>query len=134
MSYTSEELIYAAEMLLPALSPAMQESLSPLLARARKHERVDILIVDLLSDDEAASRWMRLALFSGQDELLYKGFERSAGNLGPIPANSIWVCPESDCDFRWRVLRAGRPVPPCPIHGCDLVPLEQLPEKASQKE
>ena len=122
MSYTSEELIYAAEKLLPALSSALQESLAPLLARARKGERVDIMIVDLLSDDEAASRWMRLALFGGQDETLYRGLEPLAGDLGAVQASSVWVCPKPECDFDWRVTRKGRPVPPCPHHNLQLVP------------
>ena len=133
MTYTTEELIYAAEKLQPALSPALQESLAPLLARARKGERVDIMIVDLLSEDETASRWMRLALFSGQEEMLYRGLEdKPAGDISSIQASSIWVCPQKDCKFEWRVLRKGRPVPPCPHHNIQLVPAKQHSKSANR--
>ena len=123
MSYTGEELIYAAEKLRLYLPRALQKKLDALLARAQDGERVDIQIVDLLSADAEASEWMRQALFGGPGQARHRRYDRPGGELGSILATSSWKCPK--CDFSYSLSRAGRPVPPCPKHKCPLVPAGQ---------
>lgn len=118
MTYTSDELVYAAEKLLACLPPVFQTSLSALLTRARNGEAVDNQIIDLLIQDQAARRWMKLALVDLSNDVV-RGYEPLAGSPASIQASSKWKCQE--CGFEWVVLRAGRPVPPCPHDGSVLI-------------
>jgi len=116
---TPQEIYSAAEACLPHLRPDLQERLAALLAEARAGQRRANRILDLTSQDPRASAWMQTALFGESADTL-RGYEPLAGG-GPahVPANSRWVCPQ--CGFEWRVLRAGRPLPPCPRDGSALV-------------
>jgi hypothetical protein len=117
---TPKEIYYAADQYLPYLSEPLQSQIQALLEEAQAGKKRDTIILSLISDDKAARQWMRMALFGKQFETLQRGYEPLAGG-GPtsVPANSRWKCPE--CDFEWRVLRKGRPVPNCPEHNVALV-------------
>ena len=117
---TPEEIYYAAEKYLPNLTRELQAKLTPLLERALLGEKVDNTIIDLLSKDAAARYWMKLALFGEVDGVQYRGYEPLAGKPTSIMASSRWVCPQGN--FEWVVLRAGRPVPPCPKDNSVLIP------------
>lgn len=122
MNYTSDELIYAVEKLLPYLSSKLQANLALLLDRASAGQQVDNLIVDLLSRDDIARRWMGQALLLSPLEIT-KSLEPLPGLPSSIQASSRWVCRQ--CGFEWVVLRAGRPVPPCPKDYSVLVQSQQ---------
>jgi hypothetical protein len=107
-----EEIYYAAEQYLPRLPDELQAQILALLARAHSGQKCDNAILSLMSDDQDARRWMRQALFGDQFGTLKGGYDPLAGTPTSIPSNSRWDCPQ--CGFEWRVLRAGRPVPPCP--------------------
>lgn len=107
-----EEIYYAAEQYLPHLPEEIQPQILALIERARSGQKCDNAILFLISDDKEAREWMRKALFGAQLGTLKGVYEPLAGTPTSIPANSRWVCPKCGCE--WRVLRAGRPVPPCP--------------------
>lgn len=109
---TPEEVYYAAEQYLPHLQEDLQRQVRTLLERARSGQKVDNAIISIISEDKSARKWMRQVLFTGDIAKLMRNYEPLAGNIVSVPANSVWICPK--CGFEWRVLRAGRPVPPCP--------------------
>ncbi len=112
---TPEEIYYAAEQYLPLLSDELQTQSHALLEQARSGKKVDNAIVSLISDDEGARKWMRKALFGGNVAEVMGSYDPMIGNAISVPANSMWVCSNLECSgFEWRVIRNGRPVPPCP--------------------
>lgn len=124
---TPEEIYYAAEKYLPYLADELREPIAALLAEARAGHKRDTAILSLISEDAAARKWMRAALF-GEQLTLRGGYQPLAGS-GPtsVPASSLWVC--SKCGYPWRVQRKGRPVPPCPKDGSVLVQVKESPQK-----
>jgi len=114
---TEREVYYAARRARDLLPPGEQTRLDALLRRASRGEKVDNAILKLLRPYDQARDWMVNALYLGGETRQYATLP---GEVGPIPARSLWVCPK--CGFQWRVLRKGRPVPPCPYDGTPLVP------------
>lgn len=113
---TPREVYYAARRYLAHLPPEMQQTVRELLRRARAGEKVDNAILETVSRNPQAREWLRLALFT--EEVTRLGYEQLPGMPGPIPARSLWVCPQ--CGFQWRVFRRDRPVPRCPNDGSPL--------------
>ena len=115
-----EEIYYAAEQYLPLLSEPLQSQIRALLAEARAGEKRDNAILLQISEDRAAHQWLRSALLGEpvSGETVMRGYEPLPGGGPAVPANSLWRCPR--CGFEWRVLHAGRPVPPCPRDGTAL--------------
>ena|SRR5205085_1061108 len=109
---TPEEVYYATEQYLPILPQEVQSQVDILLEQARSGKKVDNAILSLISDDEYARKWMRKALFGEDIARVMGSYDPLPGGPVSVPANSVWECRQ--CDFEWRVLRAGRPVPPCP--------------------
>lgn len=108
----AEEVYYAAEQYMQNLSESLQEQIQILLEQAHTGKKVDNAILSLISDDNSARIWMRAALFGEDAAKIMRSYEPLSGSTVSVPANSVWVCPQ--CGFEWHVLRAGRPVPPCP--------------------
>lgn len=123
---TAQEIYYAAEKCLPRLPEELQAQIDVLLVEARAGRKRDNAIIALISDDRDARQWMRQALFGDQFETL-RGYQPLAGGGPVVPANSLWRCPQ--CDFEWRVLQAGRPVPHCPDDGSVLVQVQTNSEQ-----
>lgn len=115
---TPREVYYAARRYLPYLPQELQQAMRDLLRRAQAGEKVDNAILETVSRDSKARKWLSVALLT--DEAARMGYELLPGPPGPIPARSLWVCPQ--CGFEWRVFRRGSPVPPCPKDG---LPLER---------
>lgn len=113
---TPREVYYAARRYLPHLPSEQQSKVQELLQNARSGEKVDNAILETVSRDARAKEWFREALFT--EEAVRLGYEPLAGLPGPIPARSLWVCPQ--CSFQWRVFRRDRPVPRCPNDGSPL--------------
>jgi hypothetical protein len=118
---TPHEIYYAARRAADAFLPSeAQNDIQIILKRGYQGEKVDNDVLRIVSRDEGAREWMAQALYL---EVNTRGYVALPGELTPIPARSLWRCPEEGCGFAWRVLRKGRPVPPCPIHDVPLVPV-----------
>ena len=79
--------------------PILQE-VDHLLTAARRGEEVDVRLTDVLSRHPRTKVWLRKAIFAETQRLEFE----------PAP-------------------RAGRPIPPCLIHDCALIPAEETEER-----
>lgn len=110
---STAEILYAARRAASLLPEQEQETLKTLLLRARRGDKVTARILNVLGKSPSAQSWLQHALYS--PPLSTRGYEGLPGDPVEIPARSLWSCPK--CSFTWRVLRKGRPVPPCPHDG-----------------
>ncbi|PWH18341.1 MAG: hypothetical protein DDG60_00685 [Anaerolineae bacterium] len=110
---STAEILYAARRAASLLPEKEQETLKTLLLRARRGDKVTVHILNVLSKSPSAQGWLQHALYA--PPLNTRGYEGLPGDPVEIPARSLWRCPK--CGFTWRVLRKGRPVPPCPRDG-----------------
>ena len=118
---TPREVYYAARRASFMLPEEQQTELDALLKRGYKGAQVHRDVLGYFDDKKPAYEWLQQALYTAST---VKGYATLPGSVGPIPARSLWVCPK--CDFTWRVLRKGRPVPPCPHDGLKLVPAGEV--------
>jgi hypothetical protein len=102
-----------ARDLLPRLRDDMKQQLETLLNRADAGEKVEIEIIDLLSQNEPIRKWMKLRM-SGKDGSRFPF--SLPGDPGVISNSSIWICPRFDCNYNLPVLQAGESAPHCKIH------------------
>jgi hypothetical protein len=84
---TTEEIYYAAERYLENLPETLQAQVAALLAEVRAGHQRDNDLLALISSNETARRWMRIALH-GPGTL--KGYAPLACTIGDIPAGSLW--------------------------------------------
>ena len=118
---TPREIYYAARQAAAALPPEEREQVLELIRRGNKGAPVHHEVLEYFQKYPRLRDWLKQALFlSGT----LRGYAPLPGQPGPIPARSLWVCPQ--CGFQWRVLRKGRPVPPCPYDGSPLVPADEV--------
>ncbi|MFN3743036.1 MAG: hypothetical protein ACK4VW_10295 [Anaerolineales bacterium] len=110
------EIRYAVKRAAFLLPEKERKALQALLRRKPIPEQQ---LLALFRETPAARQWLERALYWSSSEQT-RGYEGLPGEPGEIPARSLWKCPQ--CDFTWRVLRKGRPVPPCPRHGLELEP------------
>ncbi len=120
---TPRDVYYATRRVRFMLPEAKQTQLLDLLGRGHKGEDVHQAALDFYRNSQNALVWLQSALYLRNSP---KGYAELSGQPGPIPARSLWVCPQ--CGFSWRVLRTGRPVPPCPHDGTTLVWVNPPPE------
>lgn len=116
---TPFEVYYAARRAAQKLPPAQQAEVVELIRKTRSRKKTHQVLAHF-QDRPDLRAWLESALYLGDGA---RGFAQIGGDLTPIPARSLWVCPE--CGFQWRVLRKGRPVPPCLFDGTPLVPAEE---------
>ena len=103
--------------------PILQE-VDHLLTAARRGEEVDVRLTDVLSRHPRTKVWLRKAIFAETQRL---EFEPAPGGV-PAPVTR-YVCPVQGCGFDYIPFRAGRPIPPCLIHDCALIPAEETEER-----
>lgn len=117
------EIRYAARRAAFLLPEKQRKALQALLRRKPKDLPLNEVLA-LFRDTPQAREWLQRALYLSEPAgtRIYEGLP---GQPGEIPARSLWKCPR--CGFTWRVLRKGRPVPPCPYDGSELerVPPEE---------
>ncbi len=118
---TPREIYYAARRVAHLLPEDEREELMALLKRGYKGENVHHTALRILSRSPQAREWLNAALYGPVPGM--RGFAHLPGHPGPIAARSLWRCPQ--CGFQWRVLRKGRPVPPCPHDGAALYPVTE---------
>ncbi len=115
---TPFEIRYAVRRAAELLPEAEKNSLLELLQNQDKVPPVKLLA--FFQETPQGREWLQRALYlSGAEQA--RGYETLPGQPGEIPARSLWKCPR--CGFTWRVLRTGRPVPPCPRDGSPLEPV-----------
>ncbi len=117
---TPAEVYYAARRAAEQLPATEREELLGLIRRTHKDRKAHHQVLKRFQNYPGLRSWLDKALFLSDRT---KGFAQLSGDLTPIPARSLWVCPQ--CGFQWRVLRKGRPVPPCPRDGSELVMAEK---------
>ncbi len=114
---TPREIYYAVRRLLPLLPAEERQAIIELLKRGQKGEAVETTLLRRLKPFSRIRKWLSQALYT-PPEAGARTHTMLPGTIGEIPARSLWCCPK--CDFSWRVLRKGRPVPPCPKDGSPL--------------
>lgn len=129
MPYNTESILEGARILrvyLPELlgDEALQvdHELATLLEQARRGQKVDTRILELVSDREPTRQWMRAYLTkdSQTDRIAFaKGFDPAPGDPTPIPAER-YVCPV-DGLVEWYKAFEGEPIPMCGEHKIQLV-------------
>lgn len=115
---TPFEIRYAVKRAALLLSDQEREDLQALLRKKPPTPLNQVLA--FFQDKPAAQQWLERTLYPSPSELT-RSYEGLSGHPGEIPARSLWKCPQ--CGFTWRVLRKGRPVPPCPNDGSRLEPV-----------
>ncbi len=115
---TAQEIYYAARRVLDQLPPEEQEKLRPLLKRGQADPASTDEVLKRLKSHSQIREWLLAALYP-PPEAATRSYVTLPGGPGPIPVHSLWRCPQ--CGFTWRVLRKGRPVPPCPRDGATLI-------------
>lgn len=118
---TPFEIRYAVKRAALLLSDQERKALQALLRKKPATPLHQVLA--FFRDKPAAQQWLQDALYPSPSEPI-RGYVGLSGQPGEIPARSLWKCPQ--CGFTWRVLRKGRPVPPCPHDGSKL---EYVPAK-----
>ncbi|MCS7249188.1 MAG: hypothetical protein NZ840_13250 [Anaerolineales bacterium] len=119
---TPREIYYAARRIAFLLPEEAQQTLKTLLKQGHRGASTHHQVLELVRTSPQALAWMRAALYAAEPTRAYEGLP---GLPGSIPARSLWECPK--CGFPWRVLRKGRPVPPCPYDGSPLVRVSAAP-------
>ncbi|MCS7011197.1 MAG: hypothetical protein NZL98_07495, partial [Anaerolineales bacterium] len=123
---SSFEIAYALRRVAFLLPEKKQAELRALLRQDRPEnvERAISEALRVVRSSRKAREWLEHALYFSGEKLGHAGLP---GQPTQIPARSLWKCPQ--CDFTWRVLRKGRPVPPCPYDGSVLVRVSSPEEK-----
>ena len=122
----AQDVIYAAQKIMPYLDEPQRQAVQSLLARAERGEKVDNFLIDELRKNPDIRRWLANVLgVEERGEETMMAVDPPPGDVGTISA-PLYVCPHGD--FEWEVRRAGQPIPLCPVHKVPLVPAEDTGE------
>lgn len=124
--YASADILQAAQVIRPYLNAmldnpqqaeAIGQRLDRLIAQAEMGTNVDNQILAAMAEYPATRTWLAKALPLTES---IKGTPHLPGKPDPVPATQTFACPQPGCTFTWTRRYATQPVPPCPVHGCEL--------------
>jgi len=129
--YQPEEIIDGAQAIRSQLktligeeAESMDNELSELLAQAQEGQRVEMQILRLVARREITRKWFTDYVKDKRDlqeEMNpLKSFEFLPGDTPALPL-PLFRCPQGD--YEWARPAVGIPVPQCPTHHIDLIPV-----------
>ena len=95
-----------------------QKELQVFQARAEAGEDITVEVIDLLSSNENARRWMQeqIAASFTTDFRGGSGYQQLPGRHDIITASRSWVCPRSGCTESLPVIQEGEDAPTYDVH------------------
>jgi hypothetical protein len=134
MSYSDEDILEGARAIRPHLKELLGEEagriddeLGKYLDLARKGQRVENLIIEMLAEHDATRQWMDNFLASSRQPEASRSYSNLPGFPQSAPVMQRYAC--SDCGHIWFRRSAGEEIPVCPIHHKQLV-LVKSPKKS----
>lgn len=128
--FDADDIVFAVKALRPFIRQilaekqalSLEKEIDILLERSDRGEKVDNLLLELLSGDERLREWLKSALLedSTRGQIEDPSFGNLPGDVGGIAAKRF-RCPRESCGFNWFLRRVGQPIPFCPVHQTILV-------------
>ncbi len=106
----TQSIYRAVHDLLPEMDESLRAQVETLLARAKRGEKTDNLLVELVSANKRLRPRLRKTLANAERTLSYTPF---VGEKTSTPGQ-VFTCPK--CGYRYIIGEAGETPPPCPTH------------------
>ena len=110
-----------AQSLIGHLPKTMDDELKSLIAQAEAGQNVTTRLINLFSQHEVTSLWLKEQLDLQSRELGASGYSPLAGDPSRVPFSQKWVCPQTNCDHWFFVIQEGQAPPICEEHKVEMV-------------
>jgi hypothetical protein len=125
---TPEQILTAAHQIRPLLlilldpetATAFDHQLQTLLDQTIPN--LDTLILQHLTSTDRTRNWTSRFLKGENPEAILRGLPPLPGDMSPVPASQIFICPIPGCPETWTQPSSGYRIPDCPIHNIPFIP------------